>query len=162
MTQSEDELTKRFRLGTRKIQIRQKKAEAQTTLKSGKTTRNPDRLIARNIETSDTINLNDLGPVHFRDETATVSTTSTEKGIREQKRREQRERVLAETERIIETQSASNYDTAQEDVEEIHTDYSCGKEGALGPELDGSKNFERLTEKKTEMQPIYGRKTYNL
>ena len=63
-----------------------------------------------------------------------VSTTGTEKDIREQNRREQAERVLAETVRSRETLSATNYYTAQEDIEEIHSDYSSGKEGALGPE----------------------------
>ena len=67
--------------------------------------------------------------------------------VRDIIRHEQGIRIFTEDERIMYSRSSSNYDTAQEDIEEFHIDYSSG-EGAPEPETNRTKNGNAPKRKK--------------
>ena len=65
-------------------------------------------------------------------------------------RHEQAIRIFADEERLMDSRSTFNYDTAQKDVEETHTDYSRVEKGAperLANQAE-SGQLNRVKEKK--------------
>ena len=54
----------------------------------------------------------------------------------------------------MDSRSPSNYDTAQEDIQEFHIDYSSGGEGAPEPETNRTKNG-KLKRPKEEKEKGY-------